>query len=47
MTIENNIEIENMTFYKLNEEYYKGVWKYKKNNFQIRIKTKSIPLMNY
>ena len=42
MTNENNIEIENISIYKYDEEYYKAVCKYKDNKFQVRIKSKSI-----
>ena len=42
MTIENNIEIENISIYKYDEEYYKAVCKNKDNKFQVRIKTNNI-----
>ena len=42
MTIENNIKLENITIYKYDEEYYKGLCKYKEKTFQARIKTKYI-----
>ena len=42
MTIQNNIEIESISIYKYNEEYYKAVCKYKVNKLQVRIKTKNI-----
>ena len=40
MTIENNIE--NISIYKYDEEYYNAVCKYKQKTFQARIKTKYI-----
>ena len=42
MTIENNIEIENILIYKHDEEYYKVVCKYKDNKFQVKIKAQCI-----
>ena len=33
MTIENNIEIEDITIYKCEKQYYKGVCQYKENKF--------------
>ena len=40
MTIDNNIQLENITIYKYDEEYYKILCKYKDKTFQARIKTK-------
>ena len=42
MTIDNNIKLVNITIYKYNKEYYKGLCKYKQKSYQVRIKTKHI-----
>ena len=42
MTIDNSIKLEKITIYKYDEEYYKGLCKYKNKTLQAIIKTKNI-----